>query len=153
MKRAITMRKDLGARAFGFGWPVPVLMVATYNDDGSVNVMNRGFFQHAEHFALDDSPFLLVQPYGQLIGYQRFIPSRPELNGKGDVLAVVIPRNDLIIAAALGQGGFDIAVQAIMEKAKHVKKCRLAVSILAKEHGHARQIRDFRLLKYLILLW
>lgn len=34
------MRKDLGARAFGFGWPVPVLMVATYNDDGSVNVMN-----------------------------------------------------------------------------------------------------------------
>ena len=28
------MRKDLGARAFGFGWPVPVLMVATYNDDG-----------------------------------------------------------------------------------------------------------------------
>ena len=34
------MRKDLGARTFGFGWPVPVLMVATYNDDGSVNVMN-----------------------------------------------------------------------------------------------------------------
>ena len=34
------MRKDLGARAFGFGWPVPVLLVATYNDDGSVNVMN-----------------------------------------------------------------------------------------------------------------
>jgi len=34
------MRKDLGAGAFGFGWPVPVLMVATYNDDGSVNVMN-----------------------------------------------------------------------------------------------------------------
>lgn len=33
------MRKDLGARAFGFGWPVPVLMVATYNDDGTVNVM------------------------------------------------------------------------------------------------------------------
>lgn len=30
----------MGARAFGFGWPVPVLMVATYNDDGSVNVMN-----------------------------------------------------------------------------------------------------------------
>ena len=34
------MRKDLGARAFGFGWLVPVLMVATSNDDGSVNVMN-----------------------------------------------------------------------------------------------------------------
>lgn len=32
--------KDLGARAFGYGYPVPVLMVATYNDDGSVNVMN-----------------------------------------------------------------------------------------------------------------
>ena len=34
------MMKDLGKNAFGFGWPVPVLMVATYNDDGTVNVMN-----------------------------------------------------------------------------------------------------------------
>lgn len=34
------MLKDLGANAFGYGYPVPVLMVATYNDDGTVNVMN-----------------------------------------------------------------------------------------------------------------
>lgn len=34
------MMKDLGKNAFGYGWPVPVLMVATYNEDGSVNVMN-----------------------------------------------------------------------------------------------------------------
>lgn len=34
------MRKNLGAHAFGYGYPVPVLMVATYNEDGSVNVMN-----------------------------------------------------------------------------------------------------------------
>lgn len=34
------MMEDLGVRAFGYGYPVPVLMVATYNDDGSVNVMN-----------------------------------------------------------------------------------------------------------------
>ena len=34
------MMKDLSAEAFGFGWPAPVLMVATYNDDGTVNVMN-----------------------------------------------------------------------------------------------------------------
>ena len=33
------MRKDLGARAFGFGWPMPILAVATYNGDGTVNVM------------------------------------------------------------------------------------------------------------------
>lgn len=32
--------KNLGANAFGYGYPVPVLMVATYNADGSVNVMN-----------------------------------------------------------------------------------------------------------------
>lgn len=32
--------KDLGARAFNYGYASPVLMVATYNDDGSVNVMN-----------------------------------------------------------------------------------------------------------------
>lgn len=31
--------KNLGPHAFGYGYPVPVLMVATYNDDGSVNVM------------------------------------------------------------------------------------------------------------------
>lgn len=34
------MLKDLGANAFGYGFPVPVLMVASYNDDGSVNTMN-----------------------------------------------------------------------------------------------------------------
>ncbi|MBR4470935.1 MAG: flavin reductase [Erysipelotrichaceae bacterium] len=34
------MMKDLGRNAFGFGWPVPVLMVATYNDDQTVNVMS-----------------------------------------------------------------------------------------------------------------
>lgn len=31
---------NLGRNAFGYGYPVPVLMAATYNDDGSVNVMN-----------------------------------------------------------------------------------------------------------------
>ena len=34
------MMKDLGARAFNYGYASPGLMVATYNDDGSVNVMN-----------------------------------------------------------------------------------------------------------------
>ena len=34
------MMKDLGARAFNYGYASPVLMVATYNDDGNVNVMN-----------------------------------------------------------------------------------------------------------------
>ncbi|HIY06194.1 MAG TPA: flavin reductase [Candidatus Evtepia faecigallinarum] len=34
------MLKNLGPHAFGFGYPVPVLLVATYNDDGTVNVMN-----------------------------------------------------------------------------------------------------------------
>lgn len=32
--------KNLGPNAFGYGYPVPVLMVSTYNDDGTVNVMN-----------------------------------------------------------------------------------------------------------------
>lgn len=32
--------KDLGARAFNYGYPMAVLIVATYNDDGTVNVMN-----------------------------------------------------------------------------------------------------------------
>lgn len=32
--------KDLGARAFNYGYPMAVLIVATYNDDGSINVMN-----------------------------------------------------------------------------------------------------------------
>ena len=32
--------KDLDARAFNYGYPMAVLIVATYNDDGSVNVMN-----------------------------------------------------------------------------------------------------------------
>ena len=31
--------KDLGARAFSYGYASPVLMAATYNDDGTVNVM------------------------------------------------------------------------------------------------------------------
>ncbi len=34
------MLKNLGKNAFGYGYPVPVLMVATYNEDGSVNIMN-----------------------------------------------------------------------------------------------------------------
>ena len=37
------MMKDLGKNAFGYGWPVPVLMVATYNEDGSVDVMNAAW--------------------------------------------------------------------------------------------------------------
>ena len=32
--------KDLGATAFSYGYASPVLMAATYNDDGTVNVMN-----------------------------------------------------------------------------------------------------------------
>lgn len=32
--------KDLGANAFSYGYASPVLMAATYNDDGTVNVMN-----------------------------------------------------------------------------------------------------------------
>ena len=32
--------KYLGRRALAYGYPMPILMVATYNDDGSVNVMN-----------------------------------------------------------------------------------------------------------------
>ena len=32
--------KDLGARAFNYGYPMAVLIVATYNDDETVNVMN-----------------------------------------------------------------------------------------------------------------
>lgn len=32
--------KDLGARAFNYGYPMAVLIVATYNNDGTVNVMN-----------------------------------------------------------------------------------------------------------------
>ena len=32
--------KDLGAKAFSYGYASPVLMAATYNDDGTVNVMN-----------------------------------------------------------------------------------------------------------------
>lgn len=34
------MMKNLGPNAFSYGYPVPVLMVGTYNDDGTVNVMN-----------------------------------------------------------------------------------------------------------------
>ena len=32
--------KDVGAKAFSYGYASPVLMAATYNDDGTVNVMN-----------------------------------------------------------------------------------------------------------------
>ena len=32
--------RDLGAKAFSYGYASPVLMAATYNDDGTVNVMN-----------------------------------------------------------------------------------------------------------------
>ena len=32
--------KDLGANAFSYGYAAPVLMATTYNDDGTVNVMN-----------------------------------------------------------------------------------------------------------------
>lgn len=32
--------KNLGPNAFGYGYPVPVLMVGTYNDDETVNAMN-----------------------------------------------------------------------------------------------------------------
>jgi len=32
--------KDLGAKAFSYGYASPVLMAATYNDDDTVNVMN-----------------------------------------------------------------------------------------------------------------
>jgi len=35
-----TMLKELGAKAFSYGYASPVLMAATYNDDGTVNVMN-----------------------------------------------------------------------------------------------------------------
>ncbi|MCD7892227.1 MAG: flavin reductase family protein [Erysipelotrichaceae bacterium] len=35
------MKKDLGVKAFLF--PMPVLMIATYNDDDSVNVMNMAW--------------------------------------------------------------------------------------------------------------
>ena len=34
------MLKELGAKAFSYGYACPVLMAATYNDDGTVNVMN-----------------------------------------------------------------------------------------------------------------
>ena len=34
------MLNNLGRNASGYGYPVPVLMVGTYNEDGSVNVMN-----------------------------------------------------------------------------------------------------------------
>ena len=34
------MLKDLGAKAFSYGYASPVLMAATYNDDGTINVMN-----------------------------------------------------------------------------------------------------------------
>ena len=34
------MMKDLGANAFSYGYASPVLIAVTYNDDGTVNVMN-----------------------------------------------------------------------------------------------------------------
>ena len=32
--------QNLGKNAFGYGYPAPVLMVGTYNDDGTANAMN-----------------------------------------------------------------------------------------------------------------
>ncbi|WP_440336823.1 hypothetical protein [Mitsuokella multacida] len=32
--------KYVGRRTLAYGYPMPILMVATYNDDGSINVMN-----------------------------------------------------------------------------------------------------------------
>ena len=41
MKGAITMKKNLGALPAVF--PMPVLMVAAYDEDGTVNVMNAAW--------------------------------------------------------------------------------------------------------------
>ena len=53
------MMKNLGAQAFGYGYPVPVLMVATYNDDGTVNAMNlhEAMRTNAGDLALCIGPF------------------------------------------------------------------------------------------------
>lgn len=32
--------KDFSPRAFGYGYPMPLLMVSTYDENGTVNVMN-----------------------------------------------------------------------------------------------------------------
>ena len=32
--------KNIGRNAFGYGYPAPVLLVGTYNDDGTANSMN-----------------------------------------------------------------------------------------------------------------
>lgn len=34
------MMEYLGRRALAYGYPMPILMIATYNDDGTVNVMS-----------------------------------------------------------------------------------------------------------------
>lgn len=34
------MMKNLGTNVFSYGYPAPVLLVGTYNDDGTVNAMN-----------------------------------------------------------------------------------------------------------------
>lgn len=58
------MLKDLGARAFGYGVPMPIFMVATYNDDGSVNVMNL----HETSRTNAGNLALFIGPYGKTIG-------------------------------------------------------------------------------------
>ncbi|MDU2065995.1 MAG: flavin reductase family protein [Sporomusaceae bacterium] len=52
------MMKNLGPNAFGYGYSAPVLMVGTYNDDGTVNVMNlhEGMRTNAGDLALCIGP-------------------------------------------------------------------------------------------------
>lgn len=40
------MKKDLGVKPYLF--PMPVLMIATYNEDGTVDVMNQGLGRHLQ---------------------------------------------------------------------------------------------------------
>ena len=48
------MMKDLGAKAVAYGHPMPVMMVATYDENGTVNVMNSHWCTMSEgwHIAL-----------------------------------------------------------------------------------------------------
>lgn len=57
------MLKDLGARAFGYGMPMPIFMVASYNDDDSVNVMNL----HETSRTNAGNLALFIGPYGKTI--------------------------------------------------------------------------------------
>ena len=60
------MMKDLGAKAFSYGYACPVLMAATYNDDGTVNVMNlhdrletfSGFLPALRVVMVEQTPFV-----------------------------------------------------------------------------------------------